>query len=460
MDDVGRPYCELVGDEPRWIEAHERPWGVGTGGNMAATREVLARLGGFDPRLGAGSFGLSAEDTMLIARLQRIGARLRWRPEMRVSHPTKTDAEMLASRYPYGFGAGRVIRRTRSASLAIRYGLDLFRAGRLAVRLRSRVRTRELAATARGFVTGALRPDRWTAPDALLEGLPEELRPALLGHAPRGLPVPHRTDAPHFLYAVGESRVLHVYGEPSAGQREALRARERLRGAGLSGIPELHGAVETDTELWLVEDRIPGRAAKPVRAPAWWDAMTGLLVGLGRVTGPPVRQGEWWSEIREGLPNELSPAWREPVAATLEVVGDLPSVVSHGDVQPKNIVLDGSAVGLVDWDGALAEGPPGLDLLFLAVTTRTGQPDPAPLFALAAGRDVAGLPLMESLRAVGLSGSTACSVALVAAGTWAAIEGRRSRSSLGREAAHAPVFARLLDEVGPALLRGQTQISR
>jgi hypothetical protein len=114
----------------------------------------------------------------------------------------------------------------------------------------------------------------------------------------------------------------------------------------------------------------------------------------------------------------------------------------------------------VDWDGALAEGPPGLDLLFLAVTARTGRPDPAPLLALAAGRDVAGVPLLDALRAVGLDGPAACSAALVAAGSWAAMEARRVERSLGRETAHAPVFAGLLDEVGPALLRGQTQISR
>jgi hypothetical protein len=455
MDDIGRPYCELVGEEPRWIAPHERPWNVGTGGNMAVSREVLARLGGFDPRMGIGSFGRSAEDTLLIARLQRLGANLRWRPEMRVAHPTKTDAEMLASRYPYGFGAGRVIRKLRSVSLAARYGVDLGWAAREAVRQRSRRRTRELVATARGFTAGVMRSDRWRAPDALLESLPEEMRCELLGHVPRGLPVPHRTDDPHFLYAVGEHRVLHVYGAPSAGQREALRAREVLRGARLAGIPELHGAIETDTALWLVEERIPGRAATPVRNPAWWPAITDVLVALGRVTGPPVRQGWWWREVREALPAGLSHTWAEPVAAALELVGDLPSVVAHGDVQPKNIVVDGGRAGLVDWDGALAEGPPALDLLFLAVTARTGQPDPAPLLALAAGRDVSGVPLLGALRAVGLDAATACSLALVAAGTWASVEGRRARRSLGRESEPVPVFAQLLDEVGLALASAQ-----
>jgi succinoglycan biosynthesis protein ExoM len=450
MDDNGRPHCPLLGDEPRWIGPHERPWQVGTGGNMAAARELIRKCGGFDPRMGAGSFGLSAEDTLLIARLQRMGARLRWRPEMRVAHPTKTDADVLASRYIYGFGAGRVVRQLRSVALAARYSVDLGRAAGDALRRRSSTASREVAATTRGFAAGALSRDRWVAPDELLERLPDALRPQLLGLQPRGLPVPH-TAAPHFLYAVGEHRVLHVYGAPGAEQREARRAREKLRGAGLTGIPELHGAVETATELWLVETRIPGRAAKPVRRPQWWHTVTDLLVALGRRTGPPVRRGRWWRDIREELPAALSPAWRQPVAAALEIVGDLPSVVCHGDVQPKNIVLDGRLAGLVDWDGALPEGPPGLDLMFLAVMARSGRPDAEPLRALAGGRDASGVPLCASLRAVGLEGVAVRAVALVAAATWAAVDGERAQRLAGRDLQPTLAFTHLLDEVGAAL---------
>ena len=66
------------------------------------------------------------------------------------------------------------------------------------------------------------------------------------------------------------------------------------------------------------------------------------------------------------------------MTAALERLGDRPSVVVHGDVQPKNLVVDGDRVGLVDWDGALVDGPPGLDALFLAVTAAGGV-DTAPL---------------------------------------------------------------------------------
>lgn len=454
MDDRGRPHCAHLGDEPRWIGSGERPWAVGTGGNMAATRELMSYIGGFDPRMGAGSFGLSGEDTFLIARLQRIGAKLRWRPEMSVGHPSISDADALASRHPYGFGVGRVVRRQHSVRLASRYGVDLGWAARDALRQRSRSGAKELVATTRGFIAGALRRDRWVAPDDLLERLPEELRPELLGHRPHGLPVPHRTE-PHFLYAVGEHRLLHVYGETEPGQREARRARATLRSRGLpAGIPELRGAIETSTALWLVEDRLPGRAALPDRKPAWWSTVTDLLVALGRLTGPPVRQGRWWPEVREALPQSLAPALREPVAGALELVGDLPSVVSHGDVQPKNIVLDGHLAGLVDWDGALAEGPPGLDLMFLAVMARSGQPEAEPMRALARGEDAAGVPVCEALRAVGLEGAGLRAAALVAAAIWAAAEAKRVQRPLGRDSPPAPVFTRLLDEVAPELAAG------
>src|SRR4051812_5525957 len=158
-DERGRPYRVLEGDRARWISSRERPWSAGTGGNMAFTRGALQRLGGFEPRLGAGTPGRSGEDTHIIARLQRSGARLRWRPEMRLSHPTKTDAEVLASRYPYGFGVGRAARLLSSPRLAGEYSIALGHATLAAVRQRSPRAARELAATARGCAAGALRHD-------------------------------------------------------------------------------------------------------------------------------------------------------------------------------------------------------------------------------------------------------------------------------------------------------------
>jgi hypothetical protein len=207
--------------------------------------------------------------------------------------------------------------------------------------------------------------------------------------------VPHRTD-PHFLYRAGD-RILHVYAEAGDGRREALRARKRLAASGLPvGVPRLHVAVETPSALWVLEDRIHGRPADPAERDAWWPGAEALLGELARTQGPPVREGRWWAEARPRL---------EHVAEAIERVGDMPSVIVHGDVQPKNLVVEGARVGLVDWDGALADGPPGIDELFLAVTAGGGL-DVAPL--LRGGMD-------DDARAA----------AIVAAATWADVEARR-----------------------------------
>jgi GT2 family glycosyltransferase len=82
------------------------PWEVGTGGNFAARRGWLERVGGFDERLGAGSAGRAAEDADLIYRLLRAGATIRYDPAATVYHERQSKARRLASRRTYGFGIG------------------------------------------------------------------------------------------------------------------------------------------------------------------------------------------------------------------------------------------------------------------------------------------------------------------------------------------------------------------
>jgi hypothetical protein len=430
-DEDGRPYRTLEGDEPRWIEAHEHPWSAGTGGNMAFTRRALEHLGGFEQRLGAGTPARSGEDTHLIARLQRDGARLRWRPEMRLSHPTKTDAEVLASRYPYGFGVGRTARLLSSPRLAAEYSIDLAHASLAAARQRSPRAARELAATARGCAAGALRHDRWNAPAALLDRAPAEVQHALGGEIVRGLPVPHRSD-PHFIYVAGDS-ILHVYAEVDDERREALRARERLAREGLPpGIPQLLRAIETRDALWVLEQRLPGRPADAAHRRDWWRGATALVNELSRKAGPPLREGRWWAAARPRLADDLPGRWVDSVTSALERLGDRPSVVVHGDVQPKNLLVGRDRVGLVDWDGALVDGPPGLDALFLAVTAGGGV-DPAPLFGARSD------PLLAEL---GLEEDAAAAATLVAAAIWCRVERRRAGSG---------PYTRLLDEAASTL---------
>jgi GT2 family glycosyltransferase len=93
LDADGRPHCETGHGEERVYEGYIAPWLVGTGGSMAFRADALRAHGGFDLRFGAGSVGMSAEETELIWRLMSDGRRIRWAPDMVVYHPTKTAAK-------------------------------------------------------------------------------------------------------------------------------------------------------------------------------------------------------------------------------------------------------------------------------------------------------------------------------------------------------------------------------
>jgi len=92
--------------EGREYSGRAVPWTVGTGGNFAARRAWLDRVGGFDERLGAGSPGRAAEDSDLLYRLLRAGGRVRYDPGSVVLHERQTAAQRLASRQGYGHGIG------------------------------------------------------------------------------------------------------------------------------------------------------------------------------------------------------------------------------------------------------------------------------------------------------------------------------------------------------------------
>lgn len=92
--------------DPRLYQGRALPWIVGTGGNFAARREWLARVHGFDERLGAGSPGRAAEDADLLYRLLRTGAVIRYEPASLVYHERQTAAQRMASRQGYGHGIG------------------------------------------------------------------------------------------------------------------------------------------------------------------------------------------------------------------------------------------------------------------------------------------------------------------------------------------------------------------
>jgi GT2 family glycosyltransferase len=140
------------------------PWLVGTGGNFAARRAWLDRVGGWDERLGVGSPGGAGEDIALIDRLLASGATIRYEPAALVRHEGRPASSRRATRSSYGRGVGTwcgILLRggdRRGASMLVRW---------LALRLRLGVaaagrrqpgevgdEARVLAGTARGVVHG------------------------------------------------------------------------------------------------------------------------------------------------------------------------------------------------------------------------------------------------------------------------------------------------------------------
>jgi GT2 family glycosyltransferase len=82
------------------------PWSVGTGANFAIRREWLARIAGYDERLGTGSAGMAGEDIDILYRLLCAGGSIRYSPELVVYHERQDLARRRASRPRYGHGIG------------------------------------------------------------------------------------------------------------------------------------------------------------------------------------------------------------------------------------------------------------------------------------------------------------------------------------------------------------------
>ncbi|MFJ5229861.1 glycosyltransferase family 2 protein [Kitasatospora sp. NPDC088391] len=80
----------------------------GTGANMAFRTELLRRLGGFDPAIGAGSPGRGGEDLLAFLQVLRSGATLAYQPDALIWHRHRRTGPELAdqvSNFGIGFGA-------------------------------------------------------------------------------------------------------------------------------------------------------------------------------------------------------------------------------------------------------------------------------------------------------------------------------------------------------------------
>lgn len=102
--------------------------GLGSGANMAFSREALRRIGGFDAALGAGTLARGGDDLAAFASVVRAGFRLVYEPEAIVWHHHRRGEEgMRRQAYGYGVALGAYLTRMAvedpSALLAYAAGL-------------------------------------------------------------------------------------------------------------------------------------------------------------------------------------------------------------------------------------------------------------------------------------------------------------------------------------------------
>jgi aminoglycoside phosphotransferase (APT) family kinase protein len=139
------------------------------------------------------------------------------------------------------------------------------------------------------------------------------------------------------------------------------------------------------------------------------------------------------------------------VSDALEALGDRPARRLHGDFQRKNILLDETgAISVVDWERAYDDGPPGLDLLFLAAMACGEWPDRDVVRGVAEGRDPGWAPLQDLLSRSGLAEGDRRRYVLAALAVWAADE-RDRVTSLGLPRVGGARYLELLLELGPEL---------
>jgi GT2 family glycosyltransferase len=442
----GRPHCPTDFGETRVFEPDALPWVVGSGGNMAFRRQALAELGGFDLRTGPGAIGIAGEETDLIWRLLDEDRRIRWAAEMIVYHPTKSDEEIAASRYPYGFGAGRMLRRSHSPRLLAAYGHAILHAHLSALRKRDRRAWRESWDFAVGLLQGLSRRLEWISPDLATARPPAAIVAALQGRDAKPLPVSLGT-RPHYIWDCGNA-FLHAYIGPSPAQLAAPGARRRILAAsGVDEIPPIFEHAEERDALWVLEGKAHG---EPLAGPAsdWWSEAAAFVVSYSRLEGPPLGESAEWREDADFV-EAAPPQLRAQLEEALERLAALPTGPCQGDLQPKNLVRTGDGIAVIDWEWCSEESVRGLDLIFLAVTHAGVEPDREVVEALLRGENPPFGDVLGSLAELGLQGQALADTLLVLIIKWAAHE-QRSIAAFGA-APRRPLYGELLEQLTPVL---------
>ena len=362
---------------------------------LAFRRREFEAAGGFDNTLGLGTTRRGPHDAELALRLGS-----------RAGHERFGRAQAIA--------AGRTARRRRDPVLAAR-------------------------AVLRGGLAGLLGKHSWAPPDPS-SGLPEELGD--LGPlTPLAASNPAKT---HFLYAADAGLVVHLYVNPSERLERSLAEREAIRERAGSGVPALHRTARGHDALWVVEERLPGSVPAPNRADDWFPLAATWLARMADPARAPLDNATSW--LRHA--NAVSAAF-PGLERALDLVGRLPAAAMHGDLQRRNLLLDGTTIGAVDWEGAWLEGIPGLDLVFLALFTAGDEPDLSVIAELASGGDLPRAGLRAALASLGVAEEVLPAALAVMLATWALAEDRR-RARLGSPPPR-PVFRPLFEELGPTL---------
>lgn len=128
-DPADLPVTVKLEDHPMIAERRAFPGGFVMGANLAFTRDVIARVGPFDTRFGAGAPFVAAEDTDFLFRVLGQGIGVRYAPGFVVDHHhgRRRQEEVVALLAGYSFGDGALyakhLLRDRRAIAAI--GRDL-----------------------------------------------------------------------------------------------------------------------------------------------------------------------------------------------------------------------------------------------------------------------------------------------------------------------------------------------
>jgi hypothetical protein len=448
LDDRGLAYCSFEGGvERRYSGAATPPWIVGGGGNMAVRREVLERLRGFDLLFGGGTIWRSAEDTDLVFRMLHAGETILWTPDAVVYHPTKNEEERLASRTPYGFGMGKLVRLHRDVGIGSRYAGYTAQSFLAGVRHRNRRRRREAAATIRAFAAGVGRRTRWVAPTELLALMPRELRGEVDVSAARPLPVQYRPK-PHFVYLLDSERVLHVYADPPPELQTALADREVIRKESMvEGIPRVFSCREGRDSLWLIEQR--RRSGRNADSAALRQVLE-WATAMSKPLGEPLCETNGWEELLTLAERDAPAGFGRAIVEACTRLGALQAAHAHGDFQRKNVFVDDARTEVLDWEWARARDLPAADILFYALTAG-GGPDQRVVQTLVAGGEPLDVPLRPLLAQLGVDddGKLRDLLAVLFV-RWAANE-RRWLAHWGARARPA-LYAELLEHCAPLVL--------